>query len=63
MAGTLSPREGRRTAALFEESGPLAPGHESRRPVYQLWPALVRFRLFGNAYRPLLERLPRAAGV
>ncbi|MFV0333225.1 MAG: fructosamine kinase family protein [Tropicimonas sp.] len=40
----------------FRESyGPLAPGHETRRALYQLWPALVHFRLFGAGYAAMVE--------
>jgi fructosamine-3-kinase len=42
--------------------GPLAPGHAARRPIYQLWPAIVHLRLFGAAYQPLVERLLSEAG-
>ncbi|MDQ3139613.1 MAG: fructosamine kinase family protein [Pseudomonadota bacterium] len=37
--------------------GPLDPGAEARRPVYQLFPALVHLRLFGASYAPMVERL------
>lgn len=37
--------------------GALPPGAEARRPVYQLWPAIVHLRLFGAAYRGLVARL------
>ena len=33
------------------------PGFEDRRAIYQLWPALVHMRLFGDSYRGLVERL------
>lgn len=35
---------------------PPEPGIETRRPLYQLWPALVHLRLFGAGYRGLVER-------
>lgn len=38
------------------------PGLAERRPVYQLWPALVHLRLFGAGYRGLVERLLHEAG-
>ncbi|WP_232830908.1 fructosamine kinase family protein [Tropicimonas sp. IMCC34011] len=48
--------------AFWEVYGPDA-GHETRRPAYQLWPALVHLTLFGSGYRELVERclsaLPR----
>jgi fructosamine-3-kinase len=50
-------------AKLFESYGPLASGHEERLPIYQLWPALVHIRLFGQGYRPMVERLLAASGV
>ena len=43
--------------AFWETYGPLEPGWEERRPVYQLFPALVHLRLFGAAYAGLVERL------
>lgn len=48
---------------LFEAYGSLDSGHEARVPIYQLWPALVHLRLFGTAYRPMVERLLSAARV
>ena len=38
-------------------------GWEDRLPVYQLFPALVHFRLFGATYAPMVDRLLGAAGV
>lgn len=37
--------------------GDLEAGWEQRRPIYQLFPALVHLRLFGAAYAPMVERL------
>lgn len=37
--------------------GPLEPGWPERRPVYQLFPALVHLRLFGPSYAGLVARL------
>lgn len=48
---------------LLDAYGSLDLGHEARLPIYQLWPALVHLRLFGMAYRPLVERLLNAARV
>jgi len=48
---------------LFERYERLAPGHEKRLPIYQLWPALVHLRLFGEGYRSTVERMLAAAGV
>lgn len=39
--------------------GAPAPDFEDRRSIYQLWPALVHLRLFGDGYRGLVERLLR----
>lgn len=49
--------------AFAASYGALAAGHAERRPIYQLWPALVHLRLFGSGYRPLVERLLAAARV
>ncbi len=38
-------------------------GWEERLPVYQLFPALVHFRLFGATYVPMVDRLLGAAGA
>ncbi|MDO6586238.1 fructosamine kinase family protein [Salipiger sp. 1_MG-2023] len=43
--------------------GPETPGRAARRPIYQLFPALVHYRLFGAAYQGLVSRLIGAAGV
>ena len=43
--------------------GPLAPGWRERRPIYQLFPALVHLRLFGAGYASMVERLLAAAGA
>ena len=37
--------------------GTLLPGWSERRPVYQLFPALVHLRLFGNAYAAMVDGL------
>jgi fructosamine-3-kinase len=37
--------------------GPLEDDWQVRRRIYQLWPALVHLRLFGDGYRSLAERL------
>lgn len=42
---------------FWDAYGPLDPGWEARRPLYQLFPALVHLRLFGAAYAGLVERL------
>jgi len=46
-----------------EAYGPLEPGWEHRRAVYQLFPALVHLRLFGASYAPTVERLLAALGA
>jgi fructosamine-3-kinase len=43
--------------AFYAAYGPQEPGHAERRPIYQLWPALVHLRLFGGGYRGRVERL------
>ncbi len=48
---------------FLEAYGALEPGHEERRVIYTLWPALVHLRLFGRAYAPLVDRLLTAAGI
>ena len=40
-----------------------APDWSQRRPIYQLWHALVHLQLFGEGYRGLVERLLGEAGV
>ncbi|WP_339950080.1 fructosamine kinase family protein [uncultured Albimonas sp.] len=42
---------------LAQGYGPLEPGAAERRPIYQLWPALVHLRLFGGGYHGLVEGL------
>ncbi|MDP8914014.1 MAG: fructosamine kinase family protein [Pseudomonadota bacterium] len=43
--------------------GGLDPGWEERRPAYQLFPALVHLRLFGQSYAGMVDRLLIAMGV
>ena len=43
--------------------GPPEPGWRERRPIYQLFPALVHLRLFGASYAPLADRLLTAVGA
>lgn len=54
---------GRPGGDLAAEYGPLEPGYEERRHVYQLWPAIVHLRLFGAGYRSLVDGLLGALGV
>ncbi len=48
---------------FFESYGPLPHGYKKRRPVYQLWPALVHLRLFGAGYRGMVTGLLDRLGV
>jgi fructosamine-3-kinase len=41
----------------------LEPGWEARRPIYQLFPALVHLRLFGATYGGMVDRILSAAGA
>lgn len=43
--------------------GPIDPGYDERRPIYQIWPALVHVRLFGSSYHRMLEGLLDRCGV
>ena len=43
--------------AFGEAYGPLEPGWEERRPLYQLFPALLHLRLFGASYGAMVDRL------
>lgn len=43
--------------AFWEGYGPGARDQQARRPIYQLWPALVHYRLFGAGYLPMVEGL------
>jgi fructosamine-3-kinase len=54
---------GRPGAAFYEAYRPIEPGYQERRVLYQLWPALVHLRLFGDQYWPMAERLLREAGA
>jgi len=49
--------------AFWDAYGPLEPGWEERRTIYQLFPALVHLRLFGASYEPLADRLLSEAGA
>ena len=40
---------------------PLAPGHEERVPLYQLFPLLVHAALFGGGYPASAERRRRSS--
>ncbi|KEO52795.1 hypothetical protein TP2_07595 [Thioclava pacifica DSM 10166] len=43
--------------------GALSPGWETRRAIYQLWPALVHVRLFGAGYHGMVAGLLDRLGV
>lgn len=48
--------------AFHDAYGALDPGHQARRAIYQLWPALVHLRLFGASYRGMVEGRLAALG-
>ena len=50
---------GPRFLEAYESITPLAPGHEDRVPLYQLFPLLVHAVLFGGAYGASAERAAR----
>ena len=52
-----------RPDARFFGAYPTEADWRERRPVYQLWPAIVHLLLFGDAYRAMVERLLREAGT
>ncbi|HEX8448291.1 MAG TPA: fructosamine kinase family protein [Allosphingosinicella sp.] len=43
--------------SFWEAYGPLEPGWEQRRAFYQLFPALLHMRLFGDTYAGMVDRL------
>jgi fructosamine-3-kinase len=43
--------------------GPLRQGWQTRRPIYQLFPALVHLRLFGDGYADMVDRLLKLSGA
>lgn len=47
---------GRPGPGFWSTYGAMEPDADVRRPIYQLWPALVHLRLFGGAYRGLVEQ-------
>ena len=47
---------GPRFLAAYQEISPLAPGHEDRVALYQLFPLLVHAELFGGGYAASVER-------
>jgi fructosamine-3-kinase len=50
-------------AEFWDSYGKLEEGWAERRPVYQLFPALVHLRLFGSSYANMVDRLLIASGV
>ena len=42
--------------AFWRGYGKLEPGYSEREAIYKLWPALVHMTLFGDTYRPMVER-------
>ncbi|HEY0113514.1 MAG TPA: fructosamine kinase family protein [Allosphingosinicella sp.] len=49
--------------SFWEAYGPLEPGFLERRPIYQLFPALLHVRLFGAAYAGMVDRLLSSVGA
>jgi fructosamine-3-kinase len=45
--------------AAYEEAAPLAPGHQERLPIYQLYHVLNHFNLFGGGYHEQGNRILR----
>lgn len=41
----------------YDEVYPLEPGHEERRPLYQLYYLLIHLNIFGEAYGPQVDRI------
>ena len=50
---------GKAFLSAYEERHPLAPGHEERVELYQLFPLLVHAALFGGGYPASAERVAR----
>lgn len=48
---------------FWEAYGPLEAGWERRRPLYQLFPALLHMRLFGDSYAGMVDRLLARLGA
>ncbi|MGY9045978.1 hypothetical protein P775_17380 [Puniceibacterium antarcticum] len=49
--------------AFWRSYGTLDHGFDDRKPIYQLWPALVHLRLFGESYRPMVSGLLHSLAV
>jgi fructosamine-3-kinase len=50
-------------AVFFDAYGRLEPGSQARLTIYRLWPALVHLRLFGAAYRGMVDGFLTASRV
>jgi len=48
---------------FWEAYGPLDPDAEARRPLYELFHAIVHMRLYGPRYGPMLDRLLAEVGA
>lgn len=48
---------------FWDAYGPLEAGWEERRPFYQLFPALLHMRLFGDTYAGMVDRLLARLGT
>jgi fructosamine-3-kinase len=53
---------GARVFAAYQEAFPLAPGHEARVPLYQLYFLMVHVNLFGGSYVAQVEHVLTAIG-
>ncbi|MGB0661245.1 MAG: fructosamine kinase family protein [Mangrovicoccus sp.] len=49
--------------AFSDAYGALAEGWQDRRAIYQLWPALVHYRLFGASYHAMVIGILQRLGV
>ncbi len=49
--------------SFWKAYGALDPGWEERRPLYQLFPALLHLRLFGDTYAGMVDRLLARLGA
>jgi fructosamine-3-kinase len=50
---------GSRFLTAYEDVSPLAPGHQDRVTLYQLFPLLVHAVLFGGGYGASVDRAAR----
>lgn len=49
--------------SFWDSYGPIEPGWERRRALYQLFPALLHMRLFGDTYAGMVDRLLARLGA